>query len=528
MSLIVTLIFFLIAALPMQASAESSTADYLQRLDGVVDNIGVYHDAKRDQLSRMQQVVKSITNDSARYEYNAMMYDSCFTFDSGLALKIAKENQQIAGRMQNQEGVYEWQIKESFLLSSTGQFLEAVSLVDKINLAELTHKLQLEYYGQMQYLYSHMNQYSWGAELKDEYELLNQAYNDSICMIAVPSDPDYDWYMAWEDLKNGKAKASIVQLKSQVDTLALDCRQDAMLAYLLARLYESLADEDNYIKYMTMSATADIRSANLDIASLEELASVLFGKGDLDHSYKYINVCMTAARMYNNQVRMLSVSRLMDQVLSAYSERDRAQRQRLDRLIRWLILAILALVAVVILVVRQHKRLQEEGRRDFLTGIPNRLGGTIEVSSILKQRTPCFFCILDADHFKYVNDTFGHGSGDEVLIGLAHALNKVFSRKNVMRLGGDEFAFIDVQSRNEEAFRVRIKQLFDEIAAIRIENAPDYIPSVSVGAAYYDGSAECTFDNLYTCSDKALYVSKECSGSALTMANSLDSSIKSF
>ena len=522
MFLLLSLLILLSLAVPTNAQA-STTTDYLQRLDSVVDNLDVYYAAKREQLSRMQMIGKSLSSDSARYSHNAALYDSCFTFDSKLAMQISKENQKIAERCQNQEGVYEWKIKESFLLSSTGQFLEAVSAIEDIPSSNLSHQLQLDYYGQMQYLYSHMNQYSWDEELKTVYENLNKAYNDSIIMVSTPSDPGYDWFMAWEDLKNGKAKASIVQLQPQVDTLALDSRQDAMLAYLLARLYESLGDQDNYIKYMTKSATADIRSANLDIASLEELASVLFGQGDLDHSYKYINVCMQTARMYNNQVRMVNVSRLMDMILSAYQERDMAQRQRLNRLIWWLIAAIVALAAVVVLVVRQHKRLQEEGRRDFLTGIPNRLGGKREVGTILKRRTPCYFCILDVDKFKYVNDTFGHTAGDDLLVDIAHALGNVFSRKNVMRLGGDEFAFFDTQSQNEAEFRSRIDQLFGKISDIRLHEAPDYVPSVSVGADHYDGSKDCTFDYLYTCSDKALYVSKENAGCALTISEEINS-----
>lgn len=519
MSLKVTFFLLWALSLPLQALAAAATTDeYLQRLDDVVDNADIYYTAKRDQLLQMQQSGQMLTSDSALYWHNAELYDSCFTFDSKMAMQVVKENQKIAERCHDQEGVYEWKIKESFVLASTGQFFEAVSAVEGIHSQDLSHRLQVDYFGQMQYLYSHLNQYTWDDELKTVYENLNIAYNDSICQLSVPSDPDYDWYMAWEDLKNGKAKASIVQLQPRVDTLALDCRQDAMLAYLLARLYESLGDQDNYIKYMTKSAIADVRSANLDIASLEELSSVLFAKGDLDHSYKYINVCMRTARMYNNQARMVSVSRQMDQILSAYQVRDLNQRHRLNRLIWWLIAAIVALVAVVVLVVRQHKRLQEEGRRDFLTRIPNRLGGTLKVGSVLERHTRCYFCILDVDKFKYVNDTFGHTVGDKLLVEIAHVLSSVFSKNQVMRLGGDEFAFYDTQSQSDEEFHARIDLLFKKISAIRVKDAPDYVPSVSVGADRYDGIKDCTFDYLYTCSDQALYVSKERTGCALTMA----------
>ncbi len=352
------LILTLLLAAPAMAQKTGSNAEYLQRLDNVVDSIGTFRSLKRDQVSRMKALGQNITSEPDRYLHNAELYDACFTFDSELAMQLVKENQEIAAHRQDAAAGNDWRIKESFLLASTGQFLESMAAVDGVKVGELPHALQLAYYDQMQYLYSHMAQYSWASDLKDTYQQLNQAYNDSLYRIVNESDPEYLWYNAWNALAHGEAQAAIARLKPEVDPLPLNCRHDAMLSYALARLYESQGDRENYIKYMACSGMADVRAANMDIASLEELALVLFDEGDLDHSYKYISVCMETARLYNNQARMVSVARVMDSILTAYQERDQARRQHLIALIWGLALAVLALLVVVWLVWRQHGRLK--------------------------------------------------------------------------------------------------------------------------------------------------------------------------
>ena len=57
-----------------------------------------------------------------------------------------------------------------------------------------------------------------------------------------------------------------------------------MNAYILSLLYRENGNEEEYLRYLILSAVADIRSANHDIASLEELGKILYEKGDIDRA----------------------------------------------------------------------------------------------------------------------------------------------------------------------------------------------------------------------------------------------------
>ena len=119
---------------------------------------------------------------------------------------------------------------------------------------------------------------------------MSVVYEDSTISRIPKSDPQYFWHKAQASIGNAKQRKQVIgELKAKVDASALDNRQDAMNAYVLARMYEAENDETNRVRYLTKSGMADVAIANRDIASLEELAGILMEKGDIERAYRYIN-----------------------------------------------------------------------------------------------------------------------------------------------------------------------------------------------------------------------------------------------
>ena len=92
---------------------------------------------------------------------------------------------------------------------------------------------------------------------------------------------------------------------------------------------------------------------------------------------------------------------------------------------------------------------------DPLTGSANRRGFFASAANCIRsanQETSCFIGMVDLDHFKQLNDTYGHSAGDEALIATAQALSEVIGTRGLVgRLGGDEFAFYYLAEENEVA-----------------------------------------------------------------------------
>lgn len=373
----VVIILFIIIALSQVLAAPSydeAAERALLQLDEELQRNEDYIRQRREIIDQLYARRSTLHNPEDVYYHNLQIYDQTFTFDAELAMEMVEANLAYARTQHDKERVTEWKIRRSFLLASTGLLMEAREELDGMNGMQMGHDLRLQYYNQMQYLYSHLWQYTWAGPMKDQYQAMNEVYNDSIFMILQPSDPDYRWFKAWSDIKTDSVGACANGLRQLADSLPMNSRSDAMIAYVLARMYEAIGDHNLHIYYLAQSAMADIRSANQDIASLEELAGTLYDIYATEHrqrtsilaldsdqliarAYNYINVCLQTTQRYNNRVRTVSIARVLDQILQAYLERDAHQRSRLQYSLVTVSLLLLLLGGGVVLIWRQKQRL---------------------------------------------------------------------------------------------------------------------------------------------------------------------------
>jgi diguanylate cyclase (GGDEF)-like protein len=151
---------------------------------------------------------------------------------------------------------------------------------------------------------------------------------------------------------------------------------------------------------------------------------------------------------------------------------------------------------------RQRAALTRVSRADPLTGCLNRRGfeerAVAEISAAARRCTQGAVLLLDIDHFKPINDRYGHAAGDEILCWVVQTLAKVIRpADSIGRLGGDEFAvlFADIEPTDALACAERIKLALSERA-----------PS-SVGLATFplDGS---TLEELTRRADVRLYATR--------------------
>ena len=150
---------------------------------------------------------------------------------------------------------------------------------------------------------------------------------------------------------------------------------------------------------------------------------------------------------------------------------------------------------------------------DPLTGIANRRSFLQDASQIAKRHStdprPTAVLLIDLDHFKSINDRFGHALGDRVLeIFTEAARASVRSTDLLGRLGGEEFAAVltDTTRDNAAAVAERIRMVFAQ-AAKEVDGRP-VGATLSVGVAYCDEPA-LDVQELLAQSDQALYYAKE-------------------
>jgi len=127
-----------------------------------------------------------------------------------------------------------------------------------------------------------------------------------------------------------------------------------------------------------------------------------------------------------------------------------------------------------------------------------------------RQGSPTTSLLLDLDHFKHVNDTWGHPAGDAVLRHVAAlAATTVRSTDLVGRLGGEEFIVL-LPNTSVQAARQLAEKLRQRIASSPAQWEQLTIPiTTSLGLAGTTAQEKQDFDTLYSDADKALYLAKQ-------------------
>ena len=210
------------------------------------------------------------------------------------------------------------------------------------------------------------------------------------------------------------------------------------------------------------------------------------------------------------------------------------QAESLDKVTRYYkiqlnsaLLILLVLLAEAILIFRPliekirnyNGMLQRYALEDSLTGLNNRRAfmnaAEVELQRAQREHTPVTVALLDLDHFKQVNDTYGHEVGDRVLQHFSNILRRAFRAGDITgRIGGEEFAIILPRISHKGAVKI-LQRLCDRVAATpcpyKDENDKEAFLNYTLSIGY-TGPTEITtqtIDELLGSADEGLYKAKE-------------------
>jgi len=157
-------------------------------------------------------------------------------------------------------------------------------------------------------------------------------------------------------------------------------------------------------------------------------------------------------------------------------------------------------------------KIKDMAHNDFLTGLSNRHSFFEEMNhyyKVAKESSESFaLAMIDIDNFKNINDSFGHGIGDFVLIELAKILkNNLKGSDIVSRFGGEEFCIVlkNIDHKKALEYFIKLKSSISNVT-IRPKEAKSFNITVSIGVAFGDAN---TLDDIFKQADNALYSAKK-------------------
>jgi two-component system, cell cycle response regulator len=160
----------------------------------------------------------------------------------------------------------------------------------------------------------------------------------------------------------------------------------------------------------------------------------------------------------------------------------------------------------------QDESLYEKATRDALTGLENRQQFVSHLrlykARAIRDKAPLCLLVVDADHFKSINDTFGHATGDDALRHISQLLRETLRIGDVVgRWGGEEFVIALPATAPDAGIQLadRLRETIAKAPVYRDKEQP--VVTVSIGIAELEGDE--TTDSLFRRADKALYLAKE-------------------
>lgn len=162
------------------------------------------------------------------------------------------------------------------------------------------------------------------------------------------------------------------------------------------------------------------------------------------------------------------------------------------------------------------KELEKLLDRDYLTGLYNRRFFMErffeEIAWAIRYKEPLSIMMLDIDFFKRINDTYGHGCGDEILKQISSTLLSVLRAEDIVaRYGGEEFIILLPNTNSDGAITAaeKLRTTVQNKVFVCKDSDIQLSVTISIGVTIYSGDAELSPDRLIGQADGALYTAKE-------------------
>lgn len=335
-----------------------STQQLLDSLDSSLGKSAAYTAEKERRISSLRRRLSQTANPEQRFWICRNLVDEYSSYNSDSALHYIDASTAVGRQAGRREWIDEMNLNRAYIYAATGLLAEAESALNEVDPLQMTPALATEYYNRLLFVLTHKDQYLGKNSLTRPYSERAKAMLDSVSRLMQPSDPQYIWFLAWRSMTDpAKTRETIPVVEKALESSTYSTREEAMNAWILSRLYELNGNSDMMMRYLILSAIADVRTSNKEIASLEEISNRLYQSNDLERANDYISHCLQLANDYKSRVRVGRLADLQYHITKAYSQRNDRQRRKLN--VYFIIALVFAacLAVAMLFLYKQNRRI---------------------------------------------------------------------------------------------------------------------------------------------------------------------------
>ena len=357
----VLLCFNIADAAPKAQVTQADVDEAIARLDGAIARGDIYTGLRRRHIDSL--AAKATGPDAAPYNEVAHAYAG-FNNDSALAYLRRAEERATGADLQ------ETRFHLAALLPLAGLFDNAEAKLAQVDTTMLSPEGLIKYYDHTRQMYSYFAAFfSRYPELEKRYGALAASMQERLLELLPKESDEYIFNAGELEFVRGNYDKAGVLLRGLMGRKGLSDKLRARSAHHLAAIASAEGDETARTYYLAESAIADIHSATREMASLQELGTLLYSQGDINRAYSCLSLALANAVECGADVRMLESARALPYIEKAYAGKTAESQRRT----MWALIAMAVLLVILFLTLltlrhemrrmqRMQQRLSEANR----------------------------------------------------------------------------------------------------------------------------------------------------------------------
>lgn len=351
--------------LVLHCGAKADNEELLSELDAAIEQREQYIHEKEERIALLKKQLEEEDNSTGVLRLLDRLFSEYYVFKFDSAMAYADKGVAMARQMGDDHYKARFAIHRSEILAVGGLYQEATANLDALEPKPTDRELLFNYYFAYYTIYNYWSDYCHGTAYSPEYRSKASSNLEKALQYADTNSPQYEYYQGeinvYVEPDGKKARQHYLNL---LEHNSGDSRIYAMAAFALAGNYWADGDNEKYVEYMTKAALSDVKCCIMENLALQYLAIHLFDKGEdyIGRAERYINVSMEDAKFYNNRLRILEISQMLPQIMTAYQQTVEWQNQRLRYSIGFISFLVLGLLLTAYYIYRQNRKLSTRRR----------------------------------------------------------------------------------------------------------------------------------------------------------------------
>lgn len=341
-------------------TSENEMRETLNRLDKEVAKRNVYISQRQSKIDSLKNILRKTTNANEALSLKLAIGDGYIAFNNDSAIAYYDHGYTQATALKKDSLSYVFKLKRATYLPLAGFISEAATEFEQIDTMQMPERLKELYYESGKQMYSYIASfYASYKTISDSWRKKSIKCQISLLNILDKKTVKYklnigEYYL---DMKQyNKSKAILNEVLSSLDESDnLFARASHAIATIAA-----IQEKDNeYIYHLALSAIADIKSATLEVVSMQELGEMLIKRGEISRAHRYSSIALANAVKCKAIMRVIQSSEAMPIIEQAHSTEINDWHNRMTFVNIAITTIILIFITLLIYLRNKMKRLDQ-------------------------------------------------------------------------------------------------------------------------------------------------------------------------